>query len=309
MDHKGQTALFNAMKNKYECYHQLLEFGGERLARMPDHNGQTVLHYICVLFEFDSLAIPTLIEFGGEKLVFAMDYRGHTALHDATNSSAKVSQLLDTGGEKLALMKTRDGFTALHFAFFDESHETILLLLRFGGEKLVLSRDRGDGTAPHLCGAMGWLGTHYPHTFHHVLALGGTRLASINTPLAGTLLHLVCSEGHGYHLPNAAVIQKVLEIGGERLLVVCNDRGNTALHNACEFDLERETELDVKERNYLLSESIQQLLDVGREGILRIRNHSNLTASDIYAGRVDRSQEIVDRFMEIGYEELVLGID
>ena len=70
------------------------------------------------------------------------------------------------------------------------------------------------------------------------------------------------------------------------------------VHNACDFEF-REDQMDLEERNEVLLEAIQQLLDVGREGLLRIPTHSNMTASDIYTGRTDRSQDIVDRFIEI----------
>ena len=302
----------------------LLEVGGEELVMMTDRDDKTALHYAfdpglsMAENEMKRDIVHDMLEVGGRKLAFSTDRDGRTALHEACTDfycdPESISRLLAKGGEKLALITDFHGITALHCACeFNKHHsdEVYRQLLEVGGEKLLLMSDRHGSTALHL--ASKWMWKYNPEIFHQMLEIGKEKLIFMTDKYGRTALHQLCIYMDELH-PKA--VELVLELGGENILLKVDGHGRTALHYVCERSYLNTGSINSSidttlENPSLLNkiETVYRMVDMGRIKLLLIRDLEGRTAIMIELQQERPTLDIIDRFLEIAGNDIILAFD
>ena len=306
-----QSALFltcirREQEHAMEIIQLLLEFGGKRLVFMTDTNGCTALHYaICLGGENCAEIIRRIVAIGGEKLILMTTEFGHNFLDHAQLSLSGLEMeqiidvLFDVGGIELFRMV---GGTALLYLFYKgrqpERWPAIVdRLLEAGGDKLLLETMDFYGTSPfhYLCLNSGQFSpqieTQLETMFKKLIEIGGKKMVMAHDRSGQTALHYACSIIIGES--TLRVIEELIEVGGEELLFISTGECATPLHNAC-----------AGRNTPFREQAINRLLDIGRKKLLFMTTRRiNRTAIEVERNKVEPSQQVLDRFLEIGGEE------
>ena len=345
-------------------YRRLLDIGGAKMARsialltLNKYNEKvlwTALHYACFRLgkvksneekQFWLEVIEKLLEIGGEDLVLVQGDLG-TSLHVLLTQEnfcdeivMAIRLLLKVGGEKLALAQdSQAGRTALHYACLrgDEFCPRIVQdLLESGGNKVLYTTAEDGITALHCCAASD-MNKYTISIVDLLLKAGGKRLALMSTDGVGyTLLHTLCSrieKNEQKRSVQADVIRRLVDIGGEELVLMHDTGLMTALHHFCTYysthkrinhcpnilntllqiggeklvskvDGNGDTALHIAcYARYHQKELIYQLLDVGRDISLFMEQLDEpfLNAAEIIVfARNGSMKETIDRILEVG---------
>ena len=237
------------------------------------------------------------------------DYRYGSALHYILLFDVVCleifNRIVEVGGIELLLMVDRKSWTVLHHVV--ESGRTrwprldmIDKLLEIGGAELVLITDDYEHTALHHALGLGCFQfdgmSPSLDIVNRLLAVGGRQLVmTSDSGLRQTVLHRICLNKRAQ--PNLEVVDRLLAVGGEPLIFMRDVHGNTLLHLACFRSVLRDNDVRL----------IERLIERGRKKLLLMTDDVNRTAMQIQLEMsFNSSQEIIDRFVEVGGEELFL---
>jgi ankyrin repeat protein len=215
------------------------------------------------------------------------------------------NRMVEVGGLELVLMTDRKSWTALHYVV--ESGRTrwprldlVDKLLEIGGAELVMMTDQYGHTALHHALGLGCFQfdgmSPSIDVVNRLLAVGGQQLVMISdSGLGQTVLHRICLNKRTQ--PNLDVVDRLLTVGGEPLIFMRDAHGNTLLHLACFRSVLRDNDLRL----------IERLIERGRKELVLMTDDVGRTAMQIQLEMsFNSSQEIIDRFVEVGGEDLFL---
>ena len=94
------------------------------------------------------------------------------------------------------------------------------------------------------------------------------------------------------------MIKTLIDCVGEELVFIRNYDENTLLHAICEYS-------DSSPRRPYLDEVINFILCIGGQDLLLARNRDDRTAIEFEARKLEPSQSVLDRFIEVGGEKVV----
>ncbi|KAK7480626.1 hypothetical protein BaRGS_00028098 [Batillaria attramentaria] len=259
IDSDGQTALHLAcLLGNAEIVKVLLVHGVDPKA--IDSDGKTALHLACSSFSAKAEIVKLLLDHGADPK--AIDSNGQILLHRVCflGNAEIVKVFLDHGADPKA--RDSNGKTALHLACssFSAKAEIVKVLLDHGADPKAI--DSYGKTALHL--ACSWGNA----TIVKILLDHGADPKAIDSD-GQTALHLACSGG------NAEIVKVLLDHGADPKardsngqtaiqtesgcdLNAVNEKGNTALHEACSFGY---------------SGIVQALLDGGADVSIKNKDH------------------------------------
>ena len=307
-------------KEDLEIVKRLLDVGGNDLlySICQDENGFNALMLSLYCYQGNG-RLPAIIHFlitrGGEKLVLMRDSQGQTPLHHAcstyqtiVNGPAIIDRLLEVGGKKLVLTMDHRDQSVLQTAFLfsvEGIEQVVDSFIKVGGKALVNNVDCRDDSALHELFNLLKDDQFEEYWKEDIWLSIFHKLLEVG----GEEL-LMLEDRHGctvahilcrnrFHGNNAKVIQELIKVGGKEILKQIDVFGNTPLHALCEICSDKSPEM------------VHDMIVAGGPEMVFLRNDDGFTPMHVACQKAGSSPyrvEVINQLLEVGRQKILFQI-